>query len=238
MPGDGMSDLVVSLVVSRLDRARAEMRSNAVDALVVTHLPNIRYLTGFAGTAGLVVLTAETCSLIVDFRYQTVARSLVAADPELSRHVTVVVPARSYDETLAEVLRESGTRRIGIEAASMPVSRFNRLVGGTGCRGTDAAPKSGCAARSCSDRADDRSAAGDQGRDQIATLREAGRRIVAGGGRGGRSLPPAGRSESDIAAEIDAVLRRRRIRASGVRDDRGVGPEQRAPARAAGPSDD
>ncbi len=55
------------------------MRAAAVDALVVSHLPNIRYLTGFVGTAGLVVLTPTACALIVDFRYQTVARSLVAA---------------------------------------------------------------------------------------------------------------------------------------------------------------
>ena len=207
MPGDGMSDLVVSLVVSRLDRARAEMRSNAVDALVVTHLPNIRYLTGFAGTAGLVVLTAETCCLIVDFRYQTVARSLVAADPELSRHVTVVVPARSYDETLAEVLRESGTRRIGIEAASMPVSRFNRLSAALAAAApTPLQSQDGCPAIVPTERVIE---AGRVIKDEyeIAALKEAGRRLSLVAAEV-VLLPRPGVSESDIAAEVDAVLRR------------------------------
>ena len=40
-----------------------------------SHLPNIRYLTGFVGTAGLVVITPTACVLIVDFRCQTVARA-------------------------------------------------------------------------------------------------------------------------------------------------------------------
>ena len=103
------------------------MRAAAVDALVVSHLPNIRYLTGFAGSAGLVVLTPGTCVLVVDFRYQTVARRLVQSTPRAGGNVTVVVPAKSYDETLADVLRETGARRIGVEAAWMSVSRFNRL---------------------------------------------------------------------------------------------------------------
>ncbi len=207
MPGDGMSDLVVSPVVSRLDRARAAMRSNAVDALVVTHLPNIRYLTGFAGSAGLVVLTGETCSLIVDFRYQTVARSLVSADLELSRHVTVVVPARSYDETLAEVLRESGARRIGIEAASMPVSRFNRLSAALAAAApTPLQSQDGCPAIVPTERVIEASRV-IKDEYEIAVLKEAGRRLslVAADVV---SLPRPGVSESDIAAEVDAVLRR------------------------------
>ena len=73
----------VSPVVPRLERARQRMRAAAIDALVVSHLPNLRYLTGFVGTAGLVVLTPARCVLVVDFRYQAVARSLVTSTPEL-----------------------------------------------------------------------------------------------------------------------------------------------------------
>jgi Xaa-Pro aminopeptidase len=207
MPGDGLSDVVVSPIVSRLDRARVEMRSSSINALVVTHLPNIRYLTGFAGTAGVVVLTGQACYLIVDFRYQSVARALVAADVELSRNVTVVNPPRSYDETLVDVLRESGVRRIGIEAASMPVSRFNRLSSAlaaaapTPLRSPDACPaivpterliESGRVIK------DDR---------EIGTFKEAGRRLLEAAEEVVR-LPRPGLRETDLAAEVDAVLRK------------------------------
>ena len=118
---------VVTRFLPRLQNVRLRMQASAVDALVVSHLPNIRYLTGFTGTAGLLVLTPAASVLVVDFRYQTMARRLLASTPDLDTHLTIVVPARTYDETVAEVLRESGARRIGIEATSMPVSRFNRL---------------------------------------------------------------------------------------------------------------
>jgi Xaa-Pro aminopeptidase len=207
MSGDRMSDLVVSPVVSRLDRARAAMRTAAVDALVVTHLPNIRYLTGFAGTAGIVVLTADTCALIVDFRYQTVARALVAADADLSRLVTVVVPERSYDDTLAEVLRGCRARRIGIEAASMPVSRFNRLSSALAAAApTPLRSPDGCPALVPTERLIETGRAVKDDA-EIATLREAGRRLREAAPEI-VSLARPGRSEIDVAGDIDLALRR------------------------------
>ena len=65
------------------------MRALSIDALVVSHLPNVRYLTGFSGTAGLVVLTSTHATLIVDFRYATAARALLAAQPETRRAATM-----------------------------------------------------------------------------------------------------------------------------------------------------
>jgi Xaa-Pro aminopeptidase len=42
-----------------------------VDGLLVTSLPNIRYLTGFSGTSGLLFVTSRDTLLVTDFRYQT-----------------------------------------------------------------------------------------------------------------------------------------------------------------------
>jgi Xaa-Pro aminopeptidase len=42
-----------------------------VDGLLVTSLPNIRYLTGFSGTSALLFVTPRVTTLITDFRYQT-----------------------------------------------------------------------------------------------------------------------------------------------------------------------
>ena len=62
----------------RLARLREDMRATGIDAFVVTHLPNLRYLTGFSGSAGALVVTMNACSLVVDFRYATAARDLEA----------------------------------------------------------------------------------------------------------------------------------------------------------------
>src|SRR5437764_12424889 len=44
-----------------------------VDALLVTGLANVRYLTGFSGSSALLVVTQRDTVLITDFRYQTQA---------------------------------------------------------------------------------------------------------------------------------------------------------------------
>ena len=38
--------------------------------LAVTRISNVRYLTGFTGSAGLLLLGADVALLVVDFRYQ------------------------------------------------------------------------------------------------------------------------------------------------------------------------
>jgi len=40
-----------------------------LDGLLVTYLPNIRYLTGFTGTAALLLVRKDAATLISDFRY-------------------------------------------------------------------------------------------------------------------------------------------------------------------------
>jgi Xaa-Pro aminopeptidase len=42
-----------------------------LDGLLVTSLPNIRYLTGFSGTSALLFVSPRDVVLITDFRYQT-----------------------------------------------------------------------------------------------------------------------------------------------------------------------
>jgi Xaa-Pro aminopeptidase len=200
---------VVPRSVSRLVRlvnVRERMRAAAVDALVVSHLPNVRYLTGFVGTAGLVVLTPTTCDLIVDFRYQTVARALLASTPEAAPF-KVVVPLQSYDETLAEVLRDCGARRIGIEAAYMPVNRFNRLAAAlAGSAPTPLRSADACPALVPTERIiESERVVKDEG--EIRTLREAARRLGLAAPEA-TALARVGRSELDVAADIDAVLRR------------------------------
>ena len=56
----------------RLERQaalRETLVAEGLDELVITHLPNIRYLTGFTGSAALLVVWADATVLISDFRY-------------------------------------------------------------------------------------------------------------------------------------------------------------------------
>ena len=107
-------------------RVRAQVQELGLDALIVTYAPNVLYLTNHAATAGVVVLTHEGVHLLSDFRYVEAIVRLQAsphACPGLARHD---VPA-SYDEALVSLLARLGVARVGIEAAHLPVARFDWL---------------------------------------------------------------------------------------------------------------
>ena len=80
-----MSTLSPMSVAGRLDALRG--RFDGFDALVVTTLPNVRYLTGFAGSAGLLVVTPTGALLTTDGRYRTQSSEQVrqaGADVEIT----------------------------------------------------------------------------------------------------------------------------------------------------------
>ena len=62
-------------VAGRIDRLRAEFANvgegASIDALLVTFLPNVRYLTGFTGSAAMLMVTADAAVFTSDGRYRT-----------------------------------------------------------------------------------------------------------------------------------------------------------------------
>jgi Xaa-Pro aminopeptidase len=56
-------------VRSRLGRLRAALAGAEIDALLVTKLANVRYLTGFTGSAALLLVTADNACFVTDGRY-------------------------------------------------------------------------------------------------------------------------------------------------------------------------
>jgi Xaa-Pro aminopeptidase len=190
-------------VTGRLASVRASARQAGVDALVVTHLPNVQYLTGFTGSAGVVIVLPRTCLLVVDFRYVTAVNDLTAS---LEGHVTLATFERSYDEALVDLLRRHGSLRIGVEAAYLPVSRFNAISAGLRASAplaldsTDAAP-----ALVPTERLVER-ARMIKDTVEIDTLREAGRRL----GLIAREVPGfvrEGRTERAVAADVESAMR-------------------------------
>ena len=195
-----MTPAAVSASGRRISTLQSDLRTAGLDAFVVTHLPNLRYLTGLNATAGAVVLCAGACTLVVDFRYETAARAILEATPDLPFEISIV--ENTYDETLSALLASRRPSRIGIEGASMTVGRFNRLAetlktGGVGTiAGSMLVPTERVIER--------RRAVKDA--EEIKTLREAARRLSGVAGRLS-SLIAEGRTELEIAADIDAAIR-------------------------------
>jgi Xaa-Pro aminopeptidase len=142
--------------------------------------------------------------LVVDFRYVTVARGISAAR---GGEIAIELAEGTQDEAIAAVLRRAGARRIGIEGAHMPVGRFNRLSAAL----ADGAPTPMASGEPCpalvpTDRVVERvRVVKDEG--EVKTLRAAAR-LLSEVAREAAAFVRAGRSERDIATDVDAAVRR------------------------------
>lgn len=111
----------VDLRPARQEALRAALVREGVDALLVTHLPNVRYLTGFTGSAGLLLLRAADAVLITDFRYATQA-------PQEARTAAIVeIDPASVWQRLAKLLAASPLAVLGIEAHALTVRDAERV---------------------------------------------------------------------------------------------------------------
>ena len=63
-----MSHAPSAALKRRHDADRVACARASVDALIVTSRSNVLYLTNFAGSAGIVVLTPDCVQFITDFR--------------------------------------------------------------------------------------------------------------------------------------------------------------------------
>ena len=99
-------------VASRLDRLRERFGDAGVDALVVTNLANVRYLTGFTGSAGVLAVTLSDALLTTDGRYRTQSAEQVAGS---GARVEISVGGLG-DQRDAVKAFVPGAARVGLEA--------------------------------------------------------------------------------------------------------------------------
>ena len=183
--------------LARHARLREDLRAEPLDALLVTSLPNVAYLTGLFATAGAVVVSHERVTLIVDGRYAAAAHA--RRDQIDTLDVATVAASGSYDEAIAAVLRTFGNARVGFEAAHMTVRQHRDLLARL------AATDPGLALTPTDGLVERRRAVKDDW--ELRTLREAGLRLSDAA----KCIIPkalAGQQERQVAAVIDAELRR------------------------------
>ena len=106
----------------RLAALSDAVAAEGLDALLVTGLSNIRYLTGFSGSSALVVVMPGETLLITDFRYQT---QVVEEVGELAR--VVIDPVSLWTSLWRQLGEARSVSLIGFEATHMPHRDFQRL---------------------------------------------------------------------------------------------------------------
>jgi len=172
------------------------MAAAGVSSLVVTHLPNVTYLTGHSGTAGIAVLTANGIHLLVDSRYLEAVKRFQGGRGG-SQDLRVWTVANGYDEALVGCLTELGDRQIGIEGDHLTVSRYQWL--------TAAVADAGLTLVTTSRVVEQERQVKDAS--EVDRLRTSARLLTPVAEAAFAAVAP-GRSEREVAAAIEAALRR------------------------------
>src|SRR5437016_884905 len=104
----------------RAQRAIGLLPEAGVDALLVTNLVNVRYLTGYTGSNGVALIGESVCTFVTDFRY--VEQAAEEVDAAFNR--------RRGERDLLEAVEEplpGGPIRLGFEEAHVSVRQNRRL---------------------------------------------------------------------------------------------------------------
>ena len=95
----------------RLQRVREQLAEKRLHAFIVFNRASIRYLTGFTGSAGVLVIGRDSEALLVtDGRYQ-----LQAKEQTKGTGVKVTI-TRRYHRSVAEWLKRQRWRQVGFES--------------------------------------------------------------------------------------------------------------------------
>ena len=108
------------MLQDRIIKARGYTEKQDVDAILFFNLSNVRYLAGFTGSDGVLVVGRESCWFLTDSRYTTQAAREVTGCPTVEYRVKL--------DGIVELLSSHGFRRVGFEAEHTTVSFLTALT--------------------------------------------------------------------------------------------------------------
>ena len=102
-------------------RRALESAEPSVDSVLITEADNRRYLSGFTGSAGQLLLSASATILLTDFRY---VEQAAAQTPDFE----VVKTEGHAWPAIAEQVERLGAQSLGFESEAMTVDQYTRLA--------------------------------------------------------------------------------------------------------------
>jgi Xaa-Pro aminopeptidase len=106
---------------ARQKRLREHLATTQFDGLLVSHLPNIRYLCGFTGSAGLLLVEESGSVFFTDVRYDTQAHEQV-------KGAKVVIARKAILPAVAEFLALRRKLTLGIESEHFTIAEKKQLA--------------------------------------------------------------------------------------------------------------
>lgn len=107
----------------RIGALRRRLTRSGLSGLLITHLADIRYLTGFTGSSAALAVARRTASLFTDGRYKTQAAEEVTA-PQVAIQIGSTPPAVAAVQWLAA---QRGVTFAAFDPATVTVAEHTRL---------------------------------------------------------------------------------------------------------------
>lgn len=101
----------------RIARLRNRLAELKVDAILVSHLPNIRYLFGFTGSNAIGLIGQRLCHFITDRRY-------IQQSVEQVTNAEITIARKDLYAELEKLLRGSGLGVVAVEAQYLSVQNY------------------------------------------------------------------------------------------------------------------
>jgi Xaa-Pro aminopeptidase len=105
---------------NRLDSLKQHMKAEGVGALLVTKREDVRYLTGFTGSAGSVLVASGRPRLITDFRYQLQAHRETTG-------VAIHIQKTDFPAALGEAARRAGLDTLWFDESSLTIEGLKKI---------------------------------------------------------------------------------------------------------------
>jgi Xaa-Pro aminopeptidase len=105
----------------RVERVQRALESLDAEALLVTNLTNVMYLTGFSGSNGQVLVTPDEARFMTDGRYRARARDLV-------KTADVAIYSNRLTDVLKPILEETNITRLAVEGRTMTLADRDDLA--------------------------------------------------------------------------------------------------------------
>lgn len=106
---------------SRLGKIRRKLTEEGIDALLISQADNRRYLSGFTGSAGFLIISQQQAVLATDFRYVEQAK-------QQSPHFDVIQTQGGIAEWLPEIVLRMKLADMGLEANDLPFTTYRHLT--------------------------------------------------------------------------------------------------------------
>lgn len=104
----------------KINKIQNQLQNYEIDGLLITKKENRQYATGFTGSAGVVLITADAAVFITDFRYVDQANSQI-------KNAEIIMHKGNLEKEIANQVSKLNIQKLGIEENNMTLQQYKNL---------------------------------------------------------------------------------------------------------------